>query len=277
MEKNRQLVARATAALGAALLAMRPELGLSSAGAVAEIEQNLVPGVALDDFEADLRDGDGSELDGKFRAAHSSAALAVNTFAPFKRDPAALRLAGVGSFEAIRFEGKCPTGLRGGRAPNLDLLAEGPAGVVGVESKLTEHLRRHVPRFSKAYAEQIRDERRDGVWFREMLAVSEAPDSYELLDVAQLIKHAYGLARCFRGRPTTLLYLYWEPANADDLAPCRQHRAEVERLAARTRDGFPAFRAMSYPDLWRAWESAADPPWLAGHVTALRQRYGIAI
>jgi hypothetical protein len=52
-------------------------------GYVQTVEQNLVGGVRLLDFESDLRQGDGNELETKFRAVHSSAALAVNTFAPF--------------------------------------------------------------------------------------------------------------------------------------------------------------------------------------------------
>ena len=45
-------------------------------------EANLVSGVHLEQFERDLRQGDGSELRMKFCAVHSSAALAVNCFAP---------------------------------------------------------------------------------------------------------------------------------------------------------------------------------------------------
>lgn len=71
---------------------------LDEKGYVSEVGQNLIEGVHLVDFEADLRQGDGNELEEKFRAAHSSSALAVNTFAPFKSDPVALRLPGGGAF-----------------------------------------------------------------------------------------------------------------------------------------------------------------------------------
>jgi hypothetical protein len=113
-------------------------------------------------FVEDFGNGDGRELEWKFRAIHSSAALAVNAFARFKDGLAHLSLADRSDFETITFAFKCPTGLRGGRPPNLDLLAQGPAGIVAVESKCTEHLLPKQPRFSPAYAEQIRDERRDG-------------------------------------------------------------------------------------------------------------------
>jgi hypothetical protein len=73
-----------------------PKVALDKKGYVSDASQNLIEGVHLSDFEADLRQGDGNELEGKFRAAHSSSALAVNTFAPFKAKPAELRLLGAG-------------------------------------------------------------------------------------------------------------------------------------------------------------------------------------
>ena len=94
------------------------------------------------DFEADLRQGDGNELAGKFRAAHSSSALTVNVFAPFKSDISALCLAGKSGFETLHFERKCPHGLVGRRAPNLDVVAMGPNGIVAIESKCLEPLGR---------------------------------------------------------------------------------------------------------------------------------------
>jgi hypothetical protein len=56
------------------------------------------------DFESELNAGSGDELRNKFRAVHSSAALVVNTFAPFKKDPATLTLCGVQGFRSITFE-----------------------------------------------------------------------------------------------------------------------------------------------------------------------------
>ena len=64
-----------------------------------------------------------------------------------------------------------------------------------------------------------------------MQTVQAQPDSFRLLDVAQLIKHAFGLARCFKAQPTTLLYLYWEPLDADRQAIMLAHRLETERFA----------------------------------------------
>jgi len=257
--------------------ALRPDLQDSPSGCVSRIEDNLLPGVELRHFAEDLKKGDGRELESKFQAIHSSAALAVNAFARFKDQPGQLSLARVSGFEALTFERVCSTGLRAPGQPNLDLLAEGPAGVVAVESKCTEHLAPKEPRFSPRYAEEICDERREGPWFRAMEAVLDRPNSFALLDVAQLIKHAFGVARCFKGRPVTLFYVYWEPLDADRHPILRQHRAEIEHFARLVAGGFPTFSAQSYRDLWAAWQETAQPKWLRDHAAKLRARYAVSL
>ena len=79
-------LAGSRAALMRSLLACAPGTVMDAKGYVREPSQNLIEGVRLVEFEADLKQGDGNELVGKFRAAHSSSALAVNVFAPFKSD-----------------------------------------------------------------------------------------------------------------------------------------------------------------------------------------------
>ncbi len=86
-------------------------------------EDNLIAGVGLGDFEANLRAGAGCELDGHFMAARSSSALAVNTFGPFKRAPETLPLFEVIGVRELCFEKKLPTGL-GGTPPHLDVWIE---------------------------------------------------------------------------------------------------------------------------------------------------------
>jgi hypothetical protein len=61
-----------------------PNITIDKRGYVGRPEANLIPGVSLADFESDLRAGAGAELDGKFLAVHSSCALVVNCFAPFR-------------------------------------------------------------------------------------------------------------------------------------------------------------------------------------------------
>jgi len=98
---------------------IRPDLTLSEKGYVSAPEENTLPGVELRQFAADLEQGDGNELQSKFLAAHSSSALAVNCFAPFRDAIVDLSLQGAIGFVSLQFERKCPTGLKGRRAPNL--------------------------------------------------------------------------------------------------------------------------------------------------------------
>ena len=107
------IMARAIKALSNALISTKQGLTLSSSGYVPNPSENLLDGISLQDIEADFRQGAGDELGRKFRAAHSSSALAANNFAPFKLRPGSLRLAEVSALGVPQFERKCPTGLVG--------------------------------------------------------------------------------------------------------------------------------------------------------------------
>ena len=202
----------------------------------------------------------------------------MNTFAPFKSDATSIRLP-VGDIgpKRLAFEQKCPTGLRGRRSPNLDVVIEGDHGVVAIEFKCLEPLTRHVAHFSPAYDAEICDGRRSTTWFQEMLRLVDEPRSYRWLDAAQLVKHAFGLAHTFPDRATTLLYIFWEPTNPDLFITFAEHRAEVERFAASVGDAGVRFAALSYPELWHSWQDAHQPGWLPAHLSRLRKRYALAI
>jgi hypothetical protein len=269
--------ARSTRALIDAQRRIRPDLTLSEKGYASAPEENILPGVELGQFEADLEQGDGNELESKFLAAHSSSALAVNCFAPFKDVIYDLSLSGAKGFEALQFEKKCPTGLKGRRAPNLDIVAEAKNRVVAIESKCTEYLSTKRAKFAPAYEEQILDERRESAWFGEMLELDAGTVSYRFLDAAQLVKHAFGVARCFKGSSVTLLYLYWEPENAGEFPEFEAHREEISRFGERVAGAFPRFEALSYTELWNGWETSQCSPWLSEHIKALRDRYLVII
>ncbi|MEQ1934300.1 MAG: hypothetical protein ABL962_10550 [Fimbriimonadaceae bacterium] len=256
---------------------LAPQVPLSAKGYVAEPSQNLIEGVFLSDFEEDLRQGDGNELERKFLAAHSSSALVVNTFGPFKRKPGALPLPPRADFSILGFEKKCPHGLAGRKSPNLDLLVDSPYGVVAIESKCLEYLSRHKAAFAPAYDAEIRDGRRDTSWFREMERLIDEPRRYHWLDAAQLVKHAFGIAHTFPGRQTTLMYLYWEPTNPDKYPIFAEHRAEVARFSASTEGAPPHFVALSYAELWESWDALNEPEWLTTHVGRLRTRYMLQV
>ena len=239
----------------------------------AHYRDTLVPGVRDQDFTNDLQAGDGKELARKFRAAHSSSALSVNAFAPFRRHIGDLRIGDTSGFDRLQFERKCPTGIRGGRAPNLDVVVEGANGVIAIESKLTEMMSTKRANFAESYAVQITDERRDQGYYREMMRLRDHPAAYATLDAAQLIKHAFGLHHTFRDQPVTLLYLYWEPRDAERYGIFRTHRLEVASFARKVAGAGTRFDAMSYAQLFAGWQDGPD--WLRAHVAALRARYDI--
>ena len=61
-------------------------------GYVFQPKDNLIPGITMDQFKDDLCEGSGDELRKKLCAIQSSSALAVNTFAHWKRNPHTLTL-----------------------------------------------------------------------------------------------------------------------------------------------------------------------------------------
>ena len=274
-DKQKDTMRRALLALQNGLKIGSPEIDLDKQGYTASFADNLVSSVTISDFEADLRQGSGDELSKKFRAAHSSSALAVNCFGPFKRKLSDLRVCGSDGFTSLRFEKKCPTGLRG-TPPNIDVLMERADSVVAIESKCTEYLSRTTARFSRSYKTGIRDERRESTWYQEMLRLFDTPETYRRLDVAQLIKHALGLMNSYPDRRLTLHYLYWEPLNAIDHAAFEEHRREIVAFADRIAGNDPVFEATTYNDLWSSWSESA-PRWLNTHLQDLCARYAVTI
>jgi hypothetical protein len=93
---------------------------------------------------------------------------------------------------------------------------------------------------------------------------------YQRLDVAQLIKHYLGLKKTL-DRESILLYLYWEPTNADSIPTCVRHRDEIARFCDGLFDDQIEFAAGTYPDLWRVWASRGG--WAADLAAALCARY----
>ena len=261
-----------------ALRTVHPSDSIDLKGYVPSNWDNLLPAVRPADFEADLRQVRGGELRKHFRAVHSSAALQVNTFAPFRTRIADLKLLGMASFQSLAFERKCPAGVADDVSPpHLDVLVRKSDSVVGIESKLKEYLEFTPSRepFSTAYEKDIQDERRKSAWFEEMRRLKREPAYYKYLDAAQLTKHAFGLAHTFSDTPATLVYLYWEPRN-DDVDPAFfEHRREIADLLARVSGAVPTLRAFGYRNLWDGWETCAD--WVVEHVAALRRRYDVEI
>ena len=113
-----------------------PSVRYDGLGYATRWEENLAEGLPFAPIISDLSAGAGSELNGKLRAAPSSAALVVNTFGPWRTTPTTLQIGEIRGFSGLKFEATCPIGL-GGTPPHLDLIAEEEVPVA-IESKCTE-------------------------------------------------------------------------------------------------------------------------------------------
>jgi hypothetical protein len=230
-------------------------------------------------IKADLIGKGGSELKQrrgrlpKFHAVHSSAALAANSFGAFLRNHAEVPVAGTLFPGTVQLEVRCPTGLRG-TPPTLDCLVEGPT-VLAIESKFLESFSTHTARFSDAYRNAMASMHPS--WRAELSRLVEDTARYRHLDAAQLVKHYLGLKAIYSERPVMLLYLYWSPTNAEDVAACAIHRAELDEFNHSVRDPRVRLALMTYAELWDDWSSAHQPPWLRKHAKALQARYEMAI
>lgn len=196
---------------------------------------------------------------------------------PWLETPGQLSLAGLTGFETVRLEDKLPIRHGGGTA-NLDLGAHGPNLMVGVESKLTETLAPHEPvSWRRPYLSEQMGELLGGGWaqlFEQSLAGQWQPRH---LGLEQLLKHALAINSHAHARQAHLLYLYWEPENADQILELVAHRHEVQQLTERVGDATPRLHTLTYRQLLDQWSQQADPAWLAKHVAQLRERYQIEI
>lgn len=267
---------RARAALREGL----PQGLLDERGYVEQFDQNLLETLDVaqrQQVREQLSSGDGNELRVRVgkppsaHAVHSSAALVANAFGYWFGREGRLTIADRSGFDEVRLERQLRI-FKGGRAPNLDVVATGPGVSVAIESKLTETLsRKTASEWSDAYR---RPECREGVgegWVATLDAAMSGTYRTAWLDVPQLLKHALGTQRRL-GQSPVLIYLYWEPKNAAEFNTVVAHRAELAEFAERVSGGSPGFVSVTHDELWREWEVTAPE-----HVAALRDRYDVSI
>lgn len=253
--------------------AINPGIPVTEVGAVDCVQDNLILGARTEDICLEFGAGKGNELTAKMRAVHSSSALAVNAFAPLRSAATPLSLCGAHDLSVFAFEAVKPVQNVGGTPPHLDVMLANDTNVFAIESKCTEYLATKTAIFSEAFM-KMRDVAALEPWSAEMLRLKEVPEDYRLLDAAQLIKHAFGLACADEARPATLLYLYWEPRDHSFSPLFQQHRQELEKFAERVAGGSPRFAAMTYAQLWETWLESDDPR-LRDHGKRLRARYWV--
>lgn len=166
----------------------------------------------------------------------------------------------------MRFEATCPI-WPDRTAPHLDLLADGNS-VVAIESKCTEWMETKTATFSATY-EGLRPSNADPNWTPWFGTDAPVPWAATVLRCGSDHKHAFGLLRCFGSRKVQLVYLYWEPRNAEDWPECRQHREQADDLADKVRCTTVQLIPMSYRELWEDWR-CHNP---SSHLEYLRNRY----
>ncbi len=210
----------------------------------------------------------------RVRQPDTAAAMALNSFLPWREMPERLRLAAYGPFTDLRFLARCPTGVRG-TPPMLDLLAGNGARLVAVSARGAEYLCHKPARLAAAYRSVRLPEEMVG-WQSLMEALEADPGRYRHLDAVALLKHAIGLARTFPRYDLCLIYLFWEPPMADALA-FHRHRAEIKSFAQTVGGASVSFSALSFDELWTEWEAENREPWLREMVAELRTRYAVAI
>jgi hypothetical protein len=140
---------------------------------------------------------------------------------------------------------------------------------LGIESKRYEPFRsKRKAELSEAYWRPVWGEQMERYCRLRDDLRSNAVD-FHRLDVAQLIKHAFGLrTRVHResgahGKKPLLLYLYAEPISWPDgrPIPAKQiaaHRNEISLFAERVAGDEVSFAALSYRELLNAWRNSKD-------------------
>ena len=242
--------------------------------------ERFLPGVPGRQIEEIFNAAPGREIaGGKFDSPESSAALAANAFGFFLNRPHDLPpLPGCEDVEwpavSLYVEKEVRFPWRGGRHPWLDALVVTPSALIGVESKRFEPYRSGKSHggFSDAFWD--RKELRWGGRMEGYQGVRDeihaSPDTYDHLDVAQLVKHALALrtrvgpTKQFEGLKPILFYHYAEPdiwprdgKVIDDEAKAA-HREEICRFAESVDGDEVRFVACSYRELLATWERNED-------------------
>jgi hypothetical protein len=148
---------------------------------------------------------------------------------------------------------------------------------VAVTVRCTEYLGRRRSAVAASYDRLLAATPGLEPWLDQLEQLRASPDELQHVDLGALVKHALALGRTFPDRPTTLLYLYWEPLDADRFPEFRVHRRELSELAEAVRDARVAFASRSFNSVWLDWEAQASPSWLSRHVARLRARYAVSL
>ena len=184
------------------------------------------------------------------QALYSSSALVVNFFSYWRENNKINEIAeACGIPEGatkMQFERVFPTGLRG-NAPEPDILFTG-VGLkpVALESKFTEHYRKHtaVRYFRNSYFESC------DLWAglpkcerlaRRINQEEQGKTSFTYLDANQLIKHILGLTKTFGKLQFELIYMWYEVDSKETAV----HKKQITEFK-KSLEGEAHFRSLTY-------------------------------
>jgi hypothetical protein len=252
----------------------------------------FLPGLPVEIIQAAYLAAPGNEIEsGKFASSESSAALVANTFGLFLDRPACLPpLPGTDDFgwpaENVTLEGTVRFPWSAGRHPCLDVLVTTETALIGIESK------RYEPFRSKGGA-TMSDAYWRPVWGSDMRGYEHVRDSlrdrtsqFRMLDVAQLVKHAFGLrtavhrAGPLKDKRAILFYLFSEPrswpARAQTISQADHeiHQNEISKFAKEIAGNEVTFLSCSYHKLLTAWHASLEVI-IRTHALAVRTKFDI--
>jgi hypothetical protein len=240
----------------------------------------FLPELPAEAILAALQRAPGNEVkSGKFDSPESSAALVANAFGWFLERPEALPAlpAGLGRARAVTLEAEMRFPWAGGKHPWLNVAIETDRYLIGIASKRYEPYRpAKANDFAEGYDRPVWGEQMEG-YNRLRRTHAGGARRFEVLDMVQLVKHAYGLRTegQRRGKKSLLIYLYAEPAawangRAVDPGQIAKHRADIALFASSVEGDEVGFSALPWADLLKVW--ARDKA-VAAHAARVSARF----
>jgi hypothetical protein len=241
----------------------------------------FLPEIPQDQILAALKRAPGNEVkSGKIDSPESSVALTANAFGWFSERPQDLPAlpGGLGAAHSVTLACEMPYPWVGGKQPWLDVAVETDRYLIGIDCKRYEPFRpAKVNEFATTFDRPVWGENMEG-YDRLRRTFAGGARRFAVLDMVQLVKHAYGVRTEAqrRGKRPVLIYLYAEPASwangrAVDSAKLAQHRADIALFAQSVEGDEVAFAAMTWSDLLTLWSKA---PASAAHSARVADRFG---
>ena len=234
----------------------------------------------------EIKKGGGGEFNGakpKFNAIHSSAALCVNNFALIKQNHNSFTFLGEENFDFAVFEKKLSTGISN---PYLDFYLTNKNSIFAFESKYTEIIDSKLPNWidSKTeignlqkYKNRRKSLRVSNDFIDEILQYYIDYDRKMFLDVAQLIKHLFGIMNIQNNLKKTLVYIYWRPLDYEKFDNYIQHEEELIEFKSKMLKYkyLVEFQSISYSDFWN--QIVKDNSWLENDFEKVKERYNLRL